>query len=81
MCELEIGTTFANIAITEQRFGSRDHEHEQRARENAMTAYSSFLRFLPMVQTEMRQAERAEIDAKRIELEELLASLRGSTAS
>src|SRR5437879_3227622 len=75
MRELEIGITFANVALTEQGWG--EQEHAGQARQNAMKAYASFIRFLPTSEAHMNVAERREIQDKRHELEYLIALLQG----
>ena len=72
--ELEIGITFANLAIAEQGYG--EQEDGQQARQNAMKAYASFIRFLPTVEDQMNIAERREIQGKRVELENLIAGFQ-----
>ena len=69
--ELNIGITFARLAVTETGFGAR--EDASRAKANASKAYGEFTRFLPMVEHRLGAKDKSEIEHMRKQLEELLS--------
>ena len=61
----------ANLAVTE--WSLREAEAAERAEQYAKRAYADFVRFLPTAEKYFSLSDRAEIDGKRKDLEELLA--------
>ena len=69
--ELNLGITFAKLAVMETGAGAP--EEAKRAKANASRAYGEFTRFLPMVEHRLGAKDKSEIEDMRKQLEKLLS--------